>query len=80
MFNQDVLGALELQFMLENAEPIVSRRSSARRAAAPSSAPTIPSATTTSGSSTYVVTNGDEPKISYSEVTMTKWEPEERTY
>ena len=52
VFNQDVLGALELQFMLDNAEASWSRRSSARRAAAPSSAPTSPSATTTSGSST----------------------------
>ena len=50
-------GALELQFMLDNAECIVvSARSSARRAAAPSSAPTSRSATTTSGSSTSTST------------------------
>jgi succinate dehydrogenase / fumarate reductase, flavoprotein subunit len=24
--------------------------------------------------------NGDEPEISYSEVTMTQWEPQERAY
>ena len=82
VFNQDVLGALELQFMLDNAEAIVVvARSSARRAAAPSSAPTSPSATTRSGSSTSTSrANGDEPEISYSEVTLTQWEPEERTY
>ena len=58
-----------------------SRRSSARRAAARSSARTSRSATTTTGSSTSTSSaNGSEPEISYSEVTMTQWEPQERTY
>ena len=53
VFNQDVLGAIELGYMLDCAECDLRRaRSSARRAAAPSSAPTSPSATTRSGSST----------------------------
>jgi succinate dehydrogenase / fumarate reductase, flavoprotein subunit len=27
-----------------------------------------------------VAVDGDQPEIAYSEVTMTQWEPEERTY
>ena len=53
VFNQDVLGALELGYMLDNAECDVRRRAAPRpRAAAPSTAPTSRSETTTSGSST----------------------------
>ncbi len=82
IFNQDVLGALELQNMLDHAEcDRARRRSSARRAAAPSSAPTTPSATTRSGSSTSTSRlNGDGPEIGYSPVTITDWQPQERTY
>ena len=81
VFNQDLFGAVELGFMLDNAESSWSARSSARRAAAPSSAPTSPSATTRSGSSTSSSrVDGGEPEISYSTVTMTQWEPEERRY
>ena len=55
--------------------------SSARRAAAPSSAPTSRSATTRSGSSTSTSRRtASEPEISYSEVTITQWQPEERKY
>ena len=59
-----------------------SPRSSARSRAARSSAPTSRSATTTSGSSTSTsrVNGGDVPKVSYSPVTITQWEPQERTY
>ena len=53
VFNQDVLGAIELGFMLDCAECALRRRRfTAPRAAAPSSAPTSRSETTTSGSST----------------------------
>ena len=53
IFNQDLLGAIELDFMLENAEcTCVAAPCTAPRAAAPSTAPTSPSETTTSGSST----------------------------
>ena len=49
VFNQDVLGAIELGYMLDCAEATCSARSSAGSRAAPSSAPTTPSATTRSG-------------------------------
>ena len=53
IFNQDVLGAIELGYMLDCAEAHLRRRRSTEpRAAARSSAPTSPSATTRSGSST----------------------------
>ena len=59
-----------------------SPRWSARSRAGRSSAPTSRSATTTSGSSTSTSrsTAADVPKVSYSPVTITKWEPQERTY
>ena len=83
VFNQDVLGAIELGYMLDCAEAIVvGARSSARSRAARSSAPTTRSATTRSGSSTSTSSlNGDgTPKVSYSPVTITQWQPEERKY
>ena len=49
VFNQDVLGALELGYMLDNAEAPASAPCTAPRAAAPSTAPTSPTETTTSG-------------------------------
>ena len=59
-----------------------SPRSSARSRAARSSAPTSPSATTTRGSSTSTsARNGDDvPEVTYSPVTITQWQPEERKY
>ena len=80
VFNQDVLGAIELGYMIDCAEATVRRRrSSARSPAARSSAPTTPSATTRSGSSTSTSRCGDgEPEVSYSPVTITQWQPEER--
>jgi succinate dehydrogenase / fumarate reductase flavoprotein subunit len=51
VFNQDLLGAMELGFLLDNAEHIDLR-----------------------------VDGDGPPKVSYSEVTMTQWEPQERKY
>ena len=64
VFNQDVLGAIELGYMLDCAEAPSSPRSSARSRAARSSAPTSPSATTRSGSSTSTsrATASDAPE------------------
>ncbi len=57
-------------------------RWSARSRAGRSSGSTSPSATTTSGSSTSTCpsTAARQPKVFYSPVTLTKWEPQERTY
>ena len=62
VFNQDVIGAIELGYMLDCRRDDRGRaRRSARSPAARSSAPTSPSATTTSGSSTSTSrVNGDD--------------------
>ena len=63
VFNQDVLGAIELGYMLDCAEAIVVAAIERKESAAPSSAPTSPSATTRSGSSTSTSRlNGDGPR------------------
>ena len=82
IFNQDVIGAIELDYMLDVAETIVVGALERASRAARSSASTSPSATTTSGSSTSrsPSTATDAPTVSYSPVTMTQWEPQERTY
>jgi succinate dehydrogenase / fumarate reductase, flavoprotein subunit len=81
VFNQDVLGAIELRFMLENAEctcVAALHRTESRGAQFRTDFPErnddewlkhIDLARTDDG-----------PEISYSEVTMTQWEPKERTY
>jgi len=82
VFNQDVLGALELQFMLDNAECIVTgaiERTESRGAQFRTDFPErndeewIKHINLTAGAD-------GEPEISYSEVTMTQWEPQERKY
>jgi succinate dehydrogenase / fumarate reductase, flavoprotein subunit len=81
VFNQDVLGALELAFMLDNAECAclgAQHRTESRGAQFRTDFPER---------------NDDEwlrhidltmnetgPEISYSDVTITQWQPEERTY
>ncbi len=82
VFNQDVLGALELQFMLDNAECIVRgaiERTESRGAQFRTDHPER-------NDDEWIkhinlTANGDgEPEVSYSEVTMTQWEPQERKY
>jgi succinate dehydrogenase / fumarate reductase, flavoprotein subunit len=81
VFNQDVLGALELDFMLDNAEAIVLsaiERKESRGAQFRTDYPERNDAEWLKHITVEV--NGGEPRISYSEVTMTQWEPQERTY
>jgi succinate dehydrogenase / fumarate reductase flavoprotein subunit len=82
VFNQDVLGALELQFMLDNAECIVMgaiERKESRGAQFRTDFPTRNDDEWLKHIN-LTVNGGDVPEVSYSEVTMTQWEPEERTY
>jgi len=81
VFNQDVLGAIELGYMLDNAEATcvaAIHRTESRGA---------------QYRTDYAERNDEEwlkhidlargddgPEIGYSEVTMTQWEPQERTY
>src|SRR5436190_4960615 len=81
VFNQDVLGALELHFMLENAEPIVLGALERRESRGAQFRTDYPERNDEEWIKHIVVTKeGDEDKISYSEVTITKWQPEERRY
>jgi succinate dehydrogenase / fumarate reductase, flavoprotein subunit len=81
VFNQDVLGALELQFMLDNAECIVVSAIERRESRGAQYRTDYPKRNDDEWlKHINVAPNGDEPDISYSEVTMTQWEPQERTY
>jgi succinate dehydrogenase / fumarate reductase flavoprotein subunit len=81
VFNQDVLGALELHFMLENAEPIVLGALERKESRGAQFRTDYPERNDEDWLKHIVVTKeGDEDQISYSPVTMTRWEPEERRY
>jgi succinate dehydrogenase / fumarate reductase flavoprotein subunit len=81
VFNQDVLGALELQFMLDNAEAIVISAIERKESRGAQYRTDFPERNDEDWlKHINVSANGSEPEISYSEVTMTQWEPQERTY
>ena len=81
VFNQDVLGALELQFMLDNAECIVVSAIERKESRGAQFRTDFPERNDDEWlKHINVAANGDQPEISYSEVTMTQWEPQERTY
>src|SRR3954463_14867595 len=81
VFNQDVLGALELHFMLENAEPIVLGALERKESRGAQFRTDFPERNDDDWLKHIVITkDGDEDKISYAPVTMTRWEPEERRY
>jgi succinate dehydrogenase / fumarate reductase flavoprotein subunit len=81
VFNQDVLGAIELSFMLENAECTcvgALHRTESRGAQYRTD---FPERNDEEWLKHIDLARGDDgPEISYSEVTMTQWEPKERTY
>ena len=81
IFNQDVLGALELQFMIENAECIVLSALERKESRGAQYRTDFPQRNDDDWlKHIEVATNGAEAEISYSEVTLTQWEPEERKY
>ena len=82
VFNQDVLGALELQFMIDNAEAIVVSAIERKESRGAQYRTDFPERNDDEWLKHITIeTNGNEtPDVSYSEVTMTQWEPEERTY
>jgi succinate dehydrogenase / fumarate reductase flavoprotein subunit len=81
VFNQDVLGALELQFMLDNAEAIVISAIERRESRGAQFRTDYPDRNDDEWlKHINVSANGAEPELSYSPVTMTQWEPQERTY
>jgi succinate dehydrogenase / fumarate reductase flavoprotein subunit len=81
VFNQDVLGALELQFMLDNAEAIVVTAIERKESRGAQFRTDYPERNDEEWlKHINVSANGSEPELSYSPVTMTQWEPQERTY
>ncbi len=81
VFNQDVLGALELDFMLENAEAIcvgALHRTESRGAQYRTDFPERNDDDWLKHIDLSL--NGDGHEISYSDVTITQWQPEERKY
>jgi succinate dehydrogenase / fumarate reductase flavoprotein subunit len=82
VFNQDVLGAIELGYMLDTAETIVAaaiERTESRGAQFRTDFPERNDAEWLKHINTTRGANG-EPEISYSPVTITQWQPEERKY
>jgi succinate dehydrogenase / fumarate reductase flavoprotein subunit len=81
IFNQDVLGALELGFMLDNAECTcvgALHRTESRGAQYRTD---FPERNDEEWLKHIDLTMDQEgPQISYSDVTITRWQPEERTY
>ena len=81
VFNQDLLGALELGFMLDNAECIVAAALERKESRGAQFRTDFPERNDAEWLKHITLTaNGGAPEVSYSEVTLTQWEPEERTY
>ena len=81
VFNQDVLGALELQFMLDNAEAIVVSAIERKESRGAQYRTDFPERNDDEWLKHINLSmNGAAPEVSYSEVTITQWEPEERKY
>ena len=82
VFNQDVIAAIELGYMLDCAEASVVasiERKESRGAQFRTDFPERNDAQWLKHID-ISVNGGDVPKVSYSEVTITRWQPEERTY
>jgi succinate dehydrogenase flavoprotein subunit len=82
VFNQDVIGAIELGYMLDCAEAIVVGALERKESRGAQFRTDFPKRNDDEWLKHIDVTaNGDDvPMVSYSPVTITRWEPEERTY
>ena len=82
VFNQDVLGAIELGYMLDCAEAIVIGALERKESRGAQFRTDFPERNDDEWLKhiTISVNGGDAPKVDYSPVTMTQWEPQERTY
>ena len=82
IFNQDVLGALELGYMLDVAECIVVGALERKESRGAQFRLDFPQRNDDEWLKhiTLSLNGGDAPQVSYSPVTMTQWEPQERTY
>jgi succinate dehydrogenase / fumarate reductase, flavoprotein subunit len=82
VFNQDVLGAIELGYMLEVAEATVVAAIERKESRGAQFRTDFPERNDDEWLKHIDITrNGeDTPEVSYSPVTITKWQPEERKY
>ena len=81
VFNQDILAALELQFMLDNAEAIVISAIERKESRGAQFRTDFPERNDDEWlKHINVSANGAEAELTYSPVTMTQWQPQERTY
>jgi succinate dehydrogenase / fumarate reductase flavoprotein subunit len=82
VFNQDVIGAIELGYMLDVAQTIVVAAEDRKESRGAHTRLDFPGRNDGDWLKHVDISlNGaDVPEVSYSEVTITRWQPEERTY
>jgi succinate dehydrogenase / fumarate reductase flavoprotein subunit len=82
VFNQDVIGAIELGYMLDVAEAIVVAALERKESRGAQFRTDFPERNDDEWlKHVDISVNGEDvPTVSYSPVTITKWEPQERTY
>jgi succinate dehydrogenase / fumarate reductase flavoprotein subunit len=81
IFNQDLLSAIELGFMLDNAECVVVAALERKESRGAQFRTDYPERNDEEWLKHIdLAMDGDEPQVSYSEVTITQWEPQERKY
>ncbi len=81
VFNQDVLGAIELGYMLDCAEAIVVAAAERKESRGAQFRTDFPERNDADWLHHITISlNGDGPQKGTAPVTITKWEPQERTY
>ena len=81
IFNQDVLGAIELGYMLDCAECIVLAALERKESRGAQFRTDFPERNDEEWLKHITISaNGDVPEIGYAPVTITQWQPEERKY
>jgi succinate dehydrogenase flavoprotein subunit len=81
VFNQDVLGAIELSFMIDCAETTVVAALERKESRGDQHRTDFPERNDEEWLKHIDITrSGDQPQVSYSEVTFTQWQPEVRKY
>jgi succinate dehydrogenase flavoprotein subunit len=81
IFNQDVLGAIELGYMLDCAEAIVLGALERRESRGAQYRTDFPERNDEDWLKHIDISrNGGDPELTYSPVTITQWQPQERTY
>ena len=82
VFNQDVLGAIELGFMLDSAHAIVVGALERKESRGAQYRIDFPARNDDDWLKHIDISRngGEEPEVAYSPVTITRWQPEERKY